>query len=243
MIVISFSDSPVNLPLFPKLLKIFLNIYQRLCDTIQPFVRLGNVSYRYFLSSFFFFIHLSHRRTVNERLASSLMFYRSREMWLTKKSPIPAGHVGWNITEFLLGVVISEDEAVLAQFLLGLAIQAGVIEIALFRIREETLRLGTSELPSAQSHRTHQQKYRRRSNEHAPVLSISFLFRLKLGTLVSISAKALLLLLFSSSSSSFSSLLLSSFYTDPSTTRSNVNMTWVHTWNWSWFACRTTSAS
>ena len=130
---------------------------------------------------FFFCFYLSHQRAVNERLASLFVFYtcekRSRGLQLTKKSPISARHVGWNITEFLLGVVIPEDEAILAQFLLRLAVHADVIKIALFRIREETLRLGTSKLPSAQSHRTGQQKYRQRSNEHAPFLSISSSFR------------------------------------------------------------------
>lgn len=51
---------------------------------------------------------------------------------LTQKRAVAAGHVRWYVAELFLRVIIPEDEPILAELLLGLAIHAGVIKIALF---------------------------------------------------------------------------------------------------------------
>lgn len=73
-------------------------------------------------------------------------------MQLTQKSAIAAGHVSRKVAEFFLRVVVPEDEAVLAEFLLGLSVDAGVVEIALFGIGEEALVLGAPELRPRHGH-------------------------------------------------------------------------------------------
>lgn len=64
---------------------------------------------------------------------------------LTQKSPVAAVDVGGNIAELLLGIVVPEYQTVFAELLLGQSVEAGVVEIALLRIGEETLGLGTAE--------------------------------------------------------------------------------------------------
>lgn len=51
-----------------------------------------------------------------------------------------------HVAELLLGVVVPEHETVLAELLLGLVVQAAVVQIALLGVREESLGLGAPEL-------------------------------------------------------------------------------------------------
>lgn len=79
-------------------------------------------------------------------------------MELTQKRAVAAGHVRRYVTELLLRVIIPEDEPILTELFLRLAVHAGVIKIALFQIGEETLRLRTPELRPAQGRQYHQRQ-------------------------------------------------------------------------------------
>lgn len=75
---------------------------------------------------------------------------------LTQKRAVATGYVRRYVAKLLLGVIIPEDESILAEPLLGLAVHASVIKIALFRIGEETLELRATELRLAQGRQNHQ---------------------------------------------------------------------------------------
>lgn len=87
------------------------------------------------------------------------------DLKLTQNCTIAARHIRRNVAEFLLVIIIPEDESVLAKSLLGLIVYAGIIKIALFRVGKEALGFRTPELRPTQGRED--QKWQKRAKTHA----------------------------------------------------------------------------